>query len=102
MLTVSPSAWFHGPSFSPVRRIFVPTGELGSFGIIEILFTSYIVGFVPFRTLYTSVCVVGTSATFTEPSFSSFHYDSAPIDESGDFWGVLRTYAIFTVVIMSI
>ena len=33
-----------------------PLGELGSFGIIGILFTSYIVIFMPFQTLYTSVC----------------------------------------------
>ena len=75
------------PSASRMRRIFVSTGELGGFGIIEILLTSYIVVFVLFRTLCMSVCVVDASMTFTEPSFSSLHHDSAPIDDSEDFWG---------------
>ena len=76
-----------GPSTSRMHRIFVPTGELGGFGIIGILLTSYVVVFVLFRTLCTSVCVVNASTMFAKPSFSSLHHNSAPIDDSGDFGG---------------
>ena len=71
---------------------------LASLGFCSLLTLSFSCHFK----LCTHLCVVDTSAIFTKPSFLSFHYDSAPVDELGDFWGMLRTSAIFAVVIMSI
>ena len=102
---VNPSTWFHSPSTSPMCQ----TGEFHGFNIIGVLLTFssivFAVMLMPFWSLYMSICKVDISATFTEPSVSSLHQDSAPIDDSGGFTyliGILTTSAIFAVVIMSI